>query len=298
MIYANTGTAWRPGPTAVGVLNATNDPVLNALTFLKPETSRSYELGLKATLAGGRGRLNVAVWRQNFHDLIVFVPNVPYLSSSIPGLFAVSTFNFTANADAVVSGVDLDAAFQITPDWSLAFQYSYAAGRIERGSRLPCNDAGFNGVPDQGQVTRVSQFPAGTLIALCPGGSPTRNPLWNASLETEYVRPVSDGMNGFLRGLVTYYPKNGRAEPGFVVPNYSLVNLYAGLRSHDGAREMSLFARNAFATSRLLDRGTQFETVGPLSTFFDAQNVGGYLTAQMTPRREVGVSLHYAWGSR
>jgi iron complex outermembrane receptor protein len=300
LVYANTGTAWRPGPTAVGILNGANDPVLNSLTFLQSETSRAYEIGLKSTLLGGRARLDVAIWRQNFHNLIVYVPNVPYVSTTGPAPedASVATFNFTANADAVVGGVDLDAAFQITPDWNVSFQYSYAGGHLEEGSRLPCNDADFNGVPDQGSVTSVSQFPPGVRIALCPGGSPSRNPLWNASLQTEYVRPLAGETEGFLRGLFTYYPENRRAEPNFVVGAYSLVNLYAGLRSHDGDWEVALFARNAFGTDRLLDRGTQLETVGALSPFFTALSAGGYVTAAMTPRREVGVNVRYAWGSR
>jgi iron complex outermembrane receptor protein len=279
------------------VLNATNDPELNALTFLKPETSRSYEIGLKSTLMGGRARVDVAVWRQNYRNLIVFKPNIPYLSNSGAG-FSVSTFSFTANADAVVGGVDLDTAFQITPEWTVSAQYSYAGGHLTGGSKLPCNDSNFDGVPDQGQVTEVSQFPAGVLIALCPGGAVSRNPLWNLSVQSEYARPVADRFDGFLRGLLTYYPQNDRVEPGFTVSNYSLLNLYAGLRSRDGAWEVALFARNALGRNVLLDRGTQFETAGPLSPFFVAQNVGDYVTATMTPRREVGVNLHYAWGSR
>jgi iron complex outermembrane receptor protein len=297
LLYANTGTSWRPGPTAIGVLNATNDPVLNSLTFLKPERSRSFEIGLKSTLLGGRARLNVAVWRQNYHDLIMFVPNVPYLANSGTG-FSVNTFSFTANADAVVGGIDIDSAFQVTPDWTVAVQYSYAGGHVVNGAKLPCNDSNFDGVPDQGAVTSPDQFPPGTLIALCPGGPVSRNPLWNISLQTEYAHPVADTVDGFFRGLVAYYPKNDRAEPAFTVSNYSLVNLYAGLRSHDGAWELALFARNAFGTNELLDRGTQFETAGALGTFFPEQNVGHYVTAAMTAQREVGVSAHYAWGSR
>jgi iron complex outermembrane receptor protein len=303
LLYANTGTSWRPGPTAVGVLNATNDPVLNSLTFLQPETSRAFEIGLKSTLLGGRGRLNVAIWRQNFHNLIMFVPNVPYLSDSGQG-FGVSTFNFTANADAVVGGVDIDAAFQISRDWNVSLQYSYAGGRLDSGSKLPCNDANFDGVADEGAVTSVGQFPhdaAGRptqLIAFCPGGPVSRNPLWNISLQTEYARPVADRIDGFVRGLVSYYPKNNRVEPHFTVDNYSLVNLYAGLRSHDGVWEISLFARNAFGADQLLDRGTQFETIGALSPFFGEHSAGDYVTAAVTPRREVGVNLRYAWGTR
>jgi iron complex outermembrane receptor protein len=299
LLYANTGTAWRPGPTAIGILNGADDPALNALTFLQPETSRSYEIGLKSTLLGGRARFDVAVWRQNFHNLIVYVPNVPYVSSTSanPQDFSVATFSFTANADAVVGGVDVDAAFQVTPEWNVAFQYSYAGGRLENGSRLPCNDSNLDGVPDQGQVTSVSQF-RGAFIALCPGGSPSRNPLWNASLQTEYVRPVANEVDGFVRGLFTYYPKNDRAEPAFTVNNYSLVNFYAGVRRRDGGWETSLFARNAFGTDELLDRGTQLETLGALSPFFTSQAAGGYVTAKMAPRREVGVNVRYAWGSR
>ena len=101
-----------------------------------------------------------------------------------------------------------------------------------------------------------------------------------------------------MRGLATYYPRNNRVEPSFSVDNYSLVNLYAGVRSHDGAWEASIFARNAFATDQLLDRGTQLETVGALTPFFTDRSAGHYVTATMTPRREIGVNLRYAWGSR
>jgi iron complex outermembrane receptor protein len=296
LLYANTGTSWRPGPTAVGVLNANNNAALNSLTFLQPETSRSFEIGLKSTLLGGRARLDVAVWRQNFHNLIEFVPNVPYLASSLPGVSSVQTFNFTANADAVVGGVDIDSAFQITPEWNLALQYSYAGGNLTQGSKLPCNDSNFDGVRDLGVVTA---FPAGTAIAFCSGVPVSRNPLWNISIQTEYHHRLDDRVDGFLRALATYYPQNNRVEPDFTVARYSLVNLYAGLRSRDGAWELSVFARNAFGTDELLDRGTQFETVGALSPLFATpQTAGDYVTARVTPRREVGVNVHYAWGSR
>jgi iron complex outermembrane receptor protein len=299
LVYANTGASFRPRPTAIGVNNATNNPVLNSFIFLQPETSRAYEVGLKSTFLDGRARVNLALWRQRFHNLIVYVPGVPYLSNSGQG-FQVSNFNFTANAaEALVSGVDLESAFQITRDWNVSFQYSYAHGNIEGNSRIPCNDSNFDGVPDNGKVTSVSQFPPGTLIALCPGGTVSRNPVWNASLQTEYTHPVTEAANGFLRALWTYYPENKYAEPGFVVPSYSLVNFYAGLRSHDGAWEVSLFARNVFENQTLLDRATQTQTFSPIGNFFASHNVSNYVTVNgYTPRREVGVNVHYAWGSR
>lgn len=79
-------------------------------------------------------------------------------------------------------------------------------------------------------------------------------PLWNATFTSEYVHPVSDGLDGFFRVLANYAPENkNRAEPNFTVDSYSQVNPYLGMRSHDGAWEASVFARNAFNMRMICD---------------------------------------------
>jgi iron complex outermembrane receptor protein len=112
---------------------------------------------------------------------------------------------------------------------------------------------------------------------------------------------VIDGVDGFVRGLLTYYPQNkNRVEPNFTVPNYSLLNVYAGLRSHDGAWEASIFARNAFQTKEVTDLGQQ-QLNNPntaLNFFPTLAHNSGYAFASVTPRREVGVNVRYAFGSR
>lgn len=302
LVYANTGTSWRPGPTAVGINNGENIPQLNDLIFLKPETSRSYEVGLKSTFLDGRARVNLALWRQQYHNTFIYIPNVLYISNSTnnPANRTVSNGSFTANADqAVVRGIDLDTAFQVTPEWNVSFQYSYAEGHLSQDSRVPCNDSNFDGVPDAGKLTSPSQFPAGVFVATCSGGQVSRNPLWNASLQSEYVHPVSGATDGFLRLLWTYYPENKRAEPGFVASSYSLVNLFAGVRSHDGAWEASVYARNVFANETLTDVNPQTSVLGALNQYFLAHNNSNYQSVLgTTPQREVGVHVSYAWGSR
>jgi iron complex outermembrane receptor protein len=302
LVYANTGTSWRPGPVAVGINNGENIPQLNDLIFLKPETSRSYEVGLKSTFLDGRARVNVALWRQRYHNTFVYIPNVLYISNSTsdPANRTVGNGSFTANADAaVVRGVDLDAALQVTPEWNVSFQYSYAEGHLSQGSRVPCNDSNFDGVPDAGKLTRPSQFPAGVFVATCPGGQVSRNPLWSASLQSEYVRPVSEATDGFLRLLWTYYPENKRAEPGFAAPSYGLINLYAGVRGHDGAWEASIYARNVFHNQTLTDVNPQTSVLGAMNQYFLAENNSNYRSVLgATPQREIGVHLSYAWGSR
>jgi iron complex outermembrane receptor protein len=304
LLYANTGTSYRPPVASIGIqgdLALSTDPELSTLTFHPSEHTRAYEVGFKATFMNGRGRLNAALFRQHFQNLTIFVPGVSYnnvppgqtpaATAGDPGIYVPMNFDFTASVDALVQGFDIDSALQITPDWNIAFQLSYADGKIQN-SKVPCNitDAAGNPV-----------FNTGGLISLCPGGSSSRLPLWNASLQTEYVQRVSDKVDGFLRGLVTYYPESrNRAEPDFTVDAYSLINLYAGLRGHDGGWEVSLFARNTFNTDRALDvQSVQLNANTQLGTAFsDLVRPTGYYLTQATPRREVGINVHYAWGSR
>jgi iron complex outermembrane receptor protein len=299
LVYVNSGTAYRPPVASVGIqgalANATN-PVLRTLSFHPSERSRSYEIGFKSTWFDGRARLNASVFRQRFSNLTIFIPGIQFLNTvSTPA--SVGSFDFTQSVDALVQGFDIDTALQITHDWNVSLQASYADGKVQ-GSLVPCNTFNAAGQPSFNTKDPRSGL---ALISMCPGGSSSRLPLWNATLQTEYTHPVADNMDGFIRGLVTYYPENkNRAEPDFTVPNYSLVNLYLGVRSHDGAWEASLFARNAFNSEHALDIEQIQQNLNTVLGQFFPQLIRptGYYRTLMTPQREVGINVHYAWGSR
>jgi iron complex outermembrane receptor protein len=287
LVYANTGTAFRPPVTSIGItgdLANSSDPLEHSLSFHPAERSRSYEVGFKSTWLDGRARLNASIFQQTFTNLTIYIPGISYWNTV--GAGAPNNFNFTASVDAKVTGFDVDTAFQITPEWNVSAQMSYADGKV-KGSQVPCN---IPGVP-------VS---ATNLISFCPGGSASRLPLWNATFTSEYDHPVTDTMDGFVRLLASYYPENkNRAEPDFTVDNYSLVNFYLGVRSHDGAWEASIYTKNAFNAQRATDVQAQLNLNTPLSTAFPSLiHDSGYATTLQTPRREVGVNIHYAFGSR
>jgi iron complex outermembrane receptor protein len=289
LVYANTGSSFRVAQNQTsGVSNFEQDPDVLALQFPPPETSKSYEIGAKSTFLDGRARLNVALYHQTYKNLIYPGQPVPYVSDN--GLQSVVAQNaFTAFGDAVVDGVDLDGAFQITPDWNISASASYSDGHF-RNASIPCSDP---------NLQTLQQFQAaGKAIALCnSNGAVTRNPYWTATVTSEYVHPITEGMNGFLRGLVTYNPENTRQSQGLAVPGYSLANLYAGLRSADGAWELSLFAKNAFATKETTSRDFAAQEVGGMLPAAQYGSSGYFITA-ITPRREVGVNVHYAFGAR
>jgi iron complex outermembrane receptor protein len=184
---------------------------------------------------------------------------------------------------------------------------SYADGQI-KNSLVPCNTFAANGTTPTYNTTAVK--PDGTVVpvvSLCQGGSSSRLPLWNATFQSEYVHPVMDNVDGFVRGLFSYYPKNeNRMESDFTVDSYGLLNLYAGLRSQDGAWEVSVFAKNALQNKTVLDKSPVAASLNGL--IVDAPLVGfapgslpstsGYYTTQITPPREIGVNVRYAWGTR
>jgi iron complex outermembrane receptor protein len=286
LIYANTGTSWQPPEASFslqGGITASTNPDIRRLTFHPAETSRAYEVGFKSTFLDQRARLNVALFRQRYTGLYIGIPGISYFNDTNNG---VTQQNMQVSVDALVQGFDVDAAWQITPEWSLSAQLSYAHSEIE-GSLVPCN------VP--GAVLNNPNF-----VSFCPGSSASRLPLWNLTAQSEYVHPLADNVDGFVRGLFNYYPQNKYVEPNFAAPSYALLDLFAGVRSHDGAWEASAFVRNIGKTSKLLDRNPQETTLGGLVGQFPTLNQPtGYTSVlQYTPRREVGVSVRYAWGSR
>ena len=309
MAYGSVGTAFRPPFSSIGSFaNAENDPVLASFLVHPSETSRTFELGAKWTFLGGRGRLNAAVFRQKLKFTPYQTAAAPYLSVNGVTPPTVLSTTFVASPNGLVEGFDIDAAFQITPRWSVSGQVAYADGRVTEGganSGIPCNDSNFDGQPDTGTPTVAGFRAAGVHVALCSGQPLSQEPYWNATFQSEYVQPVNDDMDVYVRGLFSYYPKNTRRTAALTIDNYSLLNLYTGVRARDGAWEAGLFVKNALKTDELLDRKTTpintalnpFNGALPAASPFRAVS-SNYFEKALTPRREVGINVRYAFGSR
>jgi iron complex outermembrane receptor protein len=291
MLYATVGTAYRPSTTTTGVqgdLATSTNPQLSTLTYHPAEKSTDYEIGIKTTWLDDRARVNLALFQQDFTNLVVGVPNVNYYNT-VAGTTETQAQMYQS-VKAQVRGYELSGDFLILKQWTASAQVSYADGKVQ-DTPVPCNTFGPNGQP---------VYNTDGLVSLCPGGSTSRDPLWNATLQTQYTQPFNDQLAGFLRLTGIYYPKNTRAEPGLVVDSYSLFNIYGGIQSRGGAWEVSLFAKNVFNTDRVLDIGqTQLNLNGPLASFFPQliQPTNYYNTA-VTPPRQVGITVHYSFGSR
>jgi iron complex outermembrane receptor protein len=286
LIYANVGSSWRPGAAAVGINNAANDPTLAALQQVKSESSVDYETGFKWSFLENRGRLNVGYFHQKFENFIFNGVPVQYLADN-GAQTTLSQFSFTSNPDAVLNGVNVDTGFKITRQWSVDLNATYTNGHLT-GSQIPCN-------PPGGSFPPTAPPP---YIFLCGSdASISIAPNFSSSLTTDYYVPITSRIEAFVRGLYSYYGRNSNVDTVYVAPAYGILNLYAGLRSPDGAWQGSIFAKNALNAKPQLSSGIGNPAidVGGVSGMFGSS---GYFGTSIAPRQELGVTFTYSFGSR
>jgi iron complex outermembrane recepter protein len=310
MVYATTGTSWRPGTTVLGLQNATGDATLNSLINLHSEYSHSFELGVKSMFLEKRAEVNLAVYHQYFDGLIFQSLYAPYLTvTPIPGTpytsTSISVNNFSNNANSVINGVDLDGSFLVTPRWNVAGAFSYSNGHVDN-ALTPCTPPGVsltNPTVASFKAAVAALGEPNALVYECKNNQATSNaPSWNTTLRSEYALPLAKALDVFVRGFATYYPRNSNAAQGYVVPSYAIANLYLGVRDPKSAWEGSLFVKNIDDRTVLLNRSPfQIQEQGGLNAvfgnpgYYSASSIGGQL---VTAPMQIGVNLRYAFGSR
>lgn len=312
MAYATVGSSWRPGLNVVGNLSARKSDLERSFITTAPETSTSYEVGVKTSWFNRRLTVNASAFHQDFSNYGYRGTSVWYLNYSsvqIPGvgtlvLPGAAQFNFVAAVPVKVDGVEVETNFQATHRWSLGATFSYANGRVKNG-RIACTDLNGDGIPDAnpGAVT-VAQLQGATgtnYVSSCLYNGPSSTaPKWNMVFQSEYDLPVSDRVDAYLRGLLNLYPSYIQ-EPSYSfddVRSYTQLNLYAGVRGHGGAWDLSIYGKNILNTQRVLSASNGGVTTS-IQTGLSATTYGSsYLAVTTTPPREFGLNLRVAFGSR
>lgn len=315
MVYASVGSSYRPGARVIGnfSIGATGQgltPRERQFADLPAEKSTSYEIGAKTSFFGGRGRLNLSLYRQDFDNFVFRGPGVIYrsFSTSAPGGQVADLSSYAAAVPARVEGAEAEASFQVSRHWSLGVNASYADGKVRNGS-IPCTDLDRNGIPDLSPARPTlaqlnAALPAGENVAVCTGynGPASFSPKFSANVQSEVSFDLAPSISGFVRGLYNFLGST-QADPFNAfdsVNSFGILNLYAGFRDPAGAWELTLFAKNALGQNTVLSTsGTPLTTsvIGaagiPSSTFTST-----YVPVSVTAPRELGISARIAFGSR
>lgn len=310
MAYGNVGTAFRSAGPSIGLTSAltcctqAGGPAMGGiddLIFHGDESSTTYELGFKASFLDRRARLNVAVFRQKFDNFFFLTQSTRYLAVTNPATPASGTVNsseFTADANAKVKGIDVELGFQVTPRWNVDLGFTWSKAQLAN-ALIPCNDGNFDGVVDDIVPDAQDFVDAGVMVARCRSSeSISRTPRWNLTVQSEYAAPLSDRTDAFIRGNFVYYPDNPNSSQGVVIDKYGLLNLYVGVRDAAGGWEVSLFANNALNAQQVLSvNPVALVSSGGAAAIF-GQPASGYHQISYTPRREFGLLMRYAFGTR
>ncbi|WP_230293134.1 TonB-dependent receptor [Croceicoccus sp. Ery5] len=248
MIYASASEGFRPG----GV-----NQVIGLPAELGPYASDSlwsYEIGVKSQLFDRMLTLNFDVYQIDWSDIQV--------SGQADAQSTGSTFSFISNAGAArVRGVEVEANLNPLPGLNIRGNLTYADAKL---------------VEDQ--VTDV-------FSASGKAGDPiTGVPEWTWQLGAEYVKPLSDTMDGLVRldaahtgGIWTSFDYDNPYR--YYLPAYTELSGRIGVEQIEGDWGAYLFVNNMLNEMALTSKGS--------GTLFGSGAVRGM---GLTPRT-IGIEL-------
>ncbi len=223
-IYAKIANSFR-GPTIQG----RDVAFFGAPSIAQSENITSYEVGFKSELADRRVRINGAVFYYTVED--------PQFSA-VGG--AGNFIQLINAAKGEAYGVELDSAFQITPDFLVTLGVAYNSTEIQ-DSNLAV------GICAQCTVTDPTRVISGNRRAFIDGNPFPRAPEWSGDFTARYGVPVGESGEFFVftdwiyqgsSNFQLYSAREFRAASRFEG------GLKIGYAGNNGQWEVSAFARN------------------------------------------------------
>ncbi len=260
-VYASYATGYK-GPM---ISYPANQPQLPLL----PETSESWEIGVRAQLFQRRLSVNLDLFTVSYDNFQgqqrVGAPPIFYYT--------------TTNAGGLrTRGVEFDATWRVTPHFTLSGNVSYIPTEFTEFS-VQCFDLYANPATTPGQCNYLRPgTPAGAPFQFNAAGYPLiYSPKWTYAITGDLNLPI--GSDLVLGAHATYAYRSSTygvvADPNSINPGYGIANAEIGIGADDGSWRVSLFARNLF---------DEYFVAGIFRTPLDAG------TANSTPRSTIGYS--------
>ncbi|MFK7915405.1 MAG: TonB-dependent receptor [Pseudomonadales bacterium] len=226
MTYASYGRGYKSGGTNIDRL----DPALLATAQLfDPETSDSFELGLKADFLDKRLRVNAALYLTDYSD---FQANT----------FVGNGFVLQNAGEIEVRGFEAEL-FVLPTQWlTLTTGISHVDAEYESFTGGACIRTPFGASPDQSEPL----FPA---VCDASGNRVVGTPKWTWFGSAQVSQRLTDG-SLFYGQLDANWkddnPGGNDADPNKEADAYTLVNLRLGYRFSADRFDVSLWAKNLF----------------------------------------------------
>jgi len=224
MTYISYGRGYKSGGTNIDRIS----PATGAPLIFNPETSESYELGLKGDFLENRLRLNLALHQTNFDE---FQANT----------FVGTGFVLQNAGEIKSSGFEADAMAIVNSWLTVSGGLAYVDAEYDSFKGGSCIRTPFGNTPDQGEP----RFPS---VCDASGNTVDSTPEW-----TYYVSLVAEREfgEGYIFGRLDVNhrdenPSGTDNDPNKEGPSYTLANARVGYRFSEDKYEVSLWAKNAF----------------------------------------------------
>jgi len=188
-----------------------------------------------------------------------------------------------ANADATVSGAEVEFTALISEELTIGSTIAYVDATFDGGQQAVCSAASAACTQKEGDA-----YSTGDISAQHTGQEPN----WSASLNAAYVTPVGD-YAGCVRGL---YKFTGARANGYIVDDgvaptelgsYGTINLYAGIRPADYSWDVDVWVKN------LTNKPAEKSLYAPENTGGDGYANGYVRQLNLESERMLGVSASY-----
>lgn len=216
------------------------------------ERSRTYDGGLEQSLFGGRAKLGITYFHNEFTHLIEFVPTLGLIELGVPqsiadGLAGNSQFGATVNSQAFrAQGAETEVEYRLGRNLVARGGYTYLDAVVERSFTSDALGPSFN------TPSKFSTIPIGVFSPLI-GARPFRRAPNSGYFAVSYLH---SRWTASLTG--TFVGK--RDDSDF-------------LFDKDGGTSLLLPNRNLDAAYRKLDLGGSYEVSHALSVYADLQNL-------------------------
>jgi iron complex outermembrane receptor protein len=243
---------------------AANGPV-------KPETSNSYEVGVKTQMLHRRLTLNLTAFDADYSNF--------QAQTIVPTL---GTGFVLANVGSLrTRGVELDGRARVTPNLSLDYGLAYLDATI---LSYPDGQCYYTQTAAEGCITG----PTGAFWNLA-GKSLPNAPKWKGNIDAQYNHPIADtGFDGILTGSVRYQSAVNYSlspDPDTEQGAFAIANIDLTVKPQEGAYKVSLFVNNLFDT-HYYNGMTDY-------TAFSQANTFGFVPRDF--RRYYGIRASYAF---
>ncbi|MCR9259338.1 MAG: TonB-dependent receptor [Pseudomonadaceae bacterium] len=226
MTYVSYGRGYKSGGTNIDRI----DPALTGSPLLfDPETSDSYEIGMKADFLDKRLRVNAAAYLTDFKD---FQANT----------FVGTGFVLQNAGEIQTRGFEVEV-FALPAEWlTLQSGLAYVDAEYESFEGGACTRTPYGNEPDAGD-------PGFPIVCDNSGNTVGGTPEWTVYVSGQVSQRLADG-NLFYGQLDVNWkdenPSGNDNDPNKLADSYTLTNLRVGYRFSGDRYDVSLWAKNLF----------------------------------------------------